>query len=340
MTSFMMEIERGKGDVSESSQRGPADERVSPPTRDDIERAAALLAGRIRRTPLMEIDAGDLGVASGPPQLMLKLEQTQHSGSFKARGALHALLTSEPAPDGVVAASGGNHGVAVAWAARSLGLVANIFVPEIAAPAKVERLSGLGAIVHQVGADYSESLEAAEVFSEERAVTTVHAYDQFAVMAGAGTLARELDRQAAGFDTAGFDTVVVACGGGGLAGGLSSWWGTSKRLVVAETFETATYSGALRQGGPVDVAVSGVAADALGARRLGRLGWEALTAAAAESVLVTDDAVIDAQGVLWDECRLRVEPSGAAALAALRAGAIRCGERERILVVLCGANVA
>jgi threonine dehydratase len=284
----------------------------------------------------MTIDAADLGVSCGASQLLLKLEQTQHSGSFKARGALHALLTAEQAPDGVVAASGGNHGVAVAWAARSLGLAANIFVPDIAAAAKVDRLRRLDAVVHQVGVEYSESLAAAHRFTQDKSVTTVHAYDQFEVIAGSGTLARELDEQTGHA----FDTVVVACGGGGLAGGLSSWWGSAKRLLLVETTGTATYSAALAHGGPVDVSVAGVAADALGARRLGDLPWAALSRTSAESVLVGDEAVAAAQQVLWDEVRLRVEPAAATALAALRVGAVECSPDERVAVVLCGANVS
>jgi threonine dehydratase len=306
----------------------------TPVTPADIEAAAGRLDGRIRRTPVFELDGSDLGVVGGASLLVLKLEQLQHAGSFKARGALNALLCADRAADGVVAASGGNHGVAVAWAARRLGIPANIFVPEIAAAAKIDRLEQLEATVHRLGREYSESLAAAEHFAAHHEVASVHAYDQPEVMAGAGTLARELDDQAPDLDT-----VVVACGGGGLAGGLASWWGTARRLVVVETGGTPTFARALDAGGPVDVEVGGVGADALGARRLGTLGWEALTAVGAESVLVEDAEVLAAQELLWRECRLRVEPAGAAALAALRSDRVELSRTERVAVIVCGANV-
>ena len=308
---------------------------VAIPSRIDIEAAAARLDGRIRRTPTVEIEASDLGVAGGPRSLLLKLEHLQHAGSFKARGALNALLDSDRTGGEVVAASGGNHGVAVAWAARVVGRAAHIFVPEIAAPAKIERLRELGAVVHQTGADYGEALAASDRFRVGRDLTTVHAFDQAEVMAGAATLAREMDDQIDGLDT-----VVVACGGGGLAGGLASWWGAGVRLVVVETEMTATFASARQAGRPVDVEVGGIGADALGAPRLGTMGWEALSSVAAESVLVTDDDVVSAQAKIWESCRLRVEPAAATALAALRAGKVGVSPGERVAVIMCGANVS
>jgi len=299
-----------------------------------ITAAASRLAPHIRTTPVIDVLASDLGV-DAPGALALKLEHLQHTGSFKARGALNALLTAEVGRDGVVAASGGNHGVAVAWAAARIGRPANVFVPEIAAPAKVAALRDHGAEVHQAGAEYSVALAAAEDWSSTRDVTRVHAYDQTEVVTGAGTLAAELDAQCPDLDT-----IIVACGGGGLSGGLSSWFGDGRRIVVVETHETPTYASAVRAGQPVDVAVSGVGADALGARRLGDVGWNALRAVGAESVLVGDDAVLEAQNVLWRAVRLRVEAAGATALAALRVGAIELRESERVGVVVCGANVS
>jgi len=301
--------------------------------RPAIETAAGRLRPHIRRTPVLDVDGADLGVECDV--LALKLEHLQHTGSFKARGALNALLSSTIGNDGVVAASGGNHGVAVAWAASRIGQPANVFVPEIAAPAKVEALHNHGAVVHQVGSEYSAALAAAEEWSVIREVTSVHAYDQTEVVTGAATLAAELDVQRPDLDT-----IVVACGGGGLAGGLSSWFGSARRIVVVETTGTPTYSSALAAGEPVDVAVSGVGADALGARRLGSVGWAALQNSGAQSVLIDDDAVLDAQAVLWRAARLKVEAAGAAALAALRTGAVTLSPSERVAVVLCGANVA
>lgn len=307
---------------------------VAPPTRLDIEKAAARLAGRIRTTPIIELAAADLGVDASLSPVTLKLEHLQQSGTFKGRGAMHALLCSEAAADGVVAASGGNHGVAVAWAAGELGMPAHIFVPHVSAPAKVALLRRYGAHVHQVGSEYSESLEASQAFIADHDVVTVHAYDQFEVMAGAGTLAREIDLQTE------CDTIVVACGGGGLAGGTASWFGTAVRLVLVETRLTPTYATARARGGPSDVRVSGVGADALGARRLGDLGWSALSASSAESVLVDDADVVIARDRLWSSCRLAVEPAGAVALAALQTRPDLFEPDERVLAVVCGANVA
>ena len=280
---------------------------------------------------MFEVRGSDLGLADSGLSLCLKLEHLQHSGSFKGRGALNALLTNDPAPDGVVAASGGNHGAAVAWAAGVTGQAANIFVPEVAAAAKVELLVQLGAVVHQTGALYSDALASSEAFAAGRAVTTVHAYDQLEVMAGAGTVGLEIAA-----DLPAVETIVVACGGGGLAGGIASWFGPSIRLIVAETEGTPTYAEARRRGGPVDVDITGVGADALGARRLGALGWQALSSVDAESVLVSDSAVERSRARLWNRCRLRVEPAAAAAVAA---ACQVSGDLGRTCIVLCGANV-
>ncbi len=281
---------------------------------------------------MVEVDAADLGV-DGVDRVHLKLEFTQHGGSFKARGALHALLTSGHADRGVVAASGGNHGVAVAWAARTLGVTAHIFVPEIAAPAKVAALAALGAQVHQEGRDYSEALAAAGRFDPAGDLATVHAYDQVEVIAGAGTLAREIDDQV-GLP----DTVVLATGGGGLAGGAACWWGSAVRVVAVETEGTPTFAAALAAGEPVDIEVSGIGADALGARRIGALAWTSMRAAGATSAVVSDQDVVEAQRVLWERCRLLVEPAGATGLAALRRGVVPSLGGQRVVVVLCGAN--
>ncbi len=295
----------------------------------DIEAAARRLAPHVRTTPTMHVAGSEIGVDA---ELVLKLEFLQHSGSFKARGATNALLTRPVAPEGVVAASGGNHGAAIAWAAQRFGHVANIFVPTVAAPAKVERLTGYGARVHRVGDVYADALAAADAFCEAHDVTTVHAYDDPVVMAGAGTCARELESQAGGLDA-----LLLACGGGGLSGGAASWLGDRVEVVACETPGTSTYAAALRHGGPVDVTISGVASDALGATRLGSWPWQALASAGATSVVVPDEAVLAARQLLWDWLRVVVEPAAAAPIAALTEGAWMPGGR-RIGVVLCGAN--
>jgi threonine dehydratase len=297
---------------------------------DDIAAASGRLAGQVRRTPVLAVDDGELGPA-GPR--WLKLEVVQHSGTFKARGALNALLTQAVPDAGVLVASGGNHGAAVAWAARRLGHRATIYVPEVVAPAKVARLRAYGAEVRLVPGVYADALDAADEHARQRPVLAVHAYDDPAVVAGAATLAVELDEQVPALDT-----VVVACGGGGLSAGLASWFGARVRLVVVETAGTATFAGALAAGGPVDVAVSGVAADALGATRLGSIAWSALSSVDARSVVVTDEDVVAAQHLLWDRFRVVAEPAASAAVAALTTGAYRPDPDERVAVVLCGAN--
>lgn len=303
---------------------------MGPVSQDDIEAAADRLAGVVRRTPVAEVDAEDLGTTG---RIWLKLEQLQHSGTFKARGAANALRSQDVPPGGVLAASGGNHGAAVAWAAERLGHRATIVVPAVTAAVKVARLRAYGATVEVVPGVYADALAAARRRAEAGDVLSVHAYDEPAVVAGAGTLGPELAQQVPDLDT-----VVVACGGGGLAGGLASWFGRGARLVVVEAPGTATYAAARAAGRPVDVEVSGPTADALGATRLGRLGWRALSAVDAPSVVVADDEVLGARRLLWDRLRLVVEPAAAAAVAALTTGAYRPAPGERVAVVVCGAN--
>ncbi len=235
----------------------------------------------------------------------------------------------------MVAASGGNHGVAVAWAAQRAGFTANIFVPTISAPAKVARLRTYGAIVHQVGDVYGESLDASRAFQSESGATSIHAYDDPVVMAGAGTCGLEFDEQAPGLDT-----IFIACGGGGLAGGVASWFGTRTQIVVCETEGTAAYAKAREAGLPVDVDVSGLAADALGATRIGDAPWEALSSVDAASILVTDEELAAAKNRLWDQLRIVVEPSAATPLAALLSGRWPVPAGGRVGLILCGANTA
>lgn len=293
--------------------------------RDEIRRAAQRIADKVVRTDTHRIDS----------TLTLKLEGAQRSGSFKARGAMNAMLCSTIGVDGVVAASGGNHGAAVAWAAQELGHTANIFVPSIISPSKLEKLNGYGAVVHVEGDEYQETLHAARSFKQGRHCVELHAYDQTEVVLGAGTLAMEIDEQVPDVTT-----VVVACGGGGLSAGLATWWGTSKRLIVVETEGTQTFARSLVAGEPVDVEVSGVAADSLGARRLGNIAWQALMASGAESQVVSDEQVKEAQFQLNNDFDVIAEPAAAAGYAAVLSGQAELTEDESCVVIICGSNTS
>lgn len=304
-----------------------------------IASAAKLIRGHVRVTPIIEVPASDL---VDLPQwagtsLVLKLEHLQYSGSFKARGAAHFIATQPIDPSGVVAASGGNHGAAVAWAAGRFGHAANIFVPTIAAPAKVDMLRRFGATVHQQGAVFREAHVASQTWQEANNAVAIHPYDDPVVMAGAGTTSQEFERQAGLLDA-----VLAACGGGGLVGSAAAWFGRRVEVVACETEGTATYAGAVAAGGPTDIEVSGLAADALGATRLGEHPWQALHAVDAPSVVVTDEQLADAQQRLWDRLRLIVEPSAAAPIAALIAGswAPRTRLAKRVGIILCGGNTS
>jgi threonine dehydratase len=299
-------------------------------TADDIEEAAKRIEQLVRRTPAITVDGSQLETAG---TVSLKLEQLQHSGTFKTRGASNFMLSNEISPAGVVAASGGNHGAAVAWAASQLGHKATIFVPTISAPAKVDRLLSYGADVRQVGAVYAGALQASVEHQASSGATPIHAYEDPAVMAGAGTTGRELEDQVAPMDA-----VLVACGGGGLAGGIATWLGARTRVIACETEHTDGYAQALAAGQPVDVHVSGIAADALGATRIGDLAWEQLSAVGAASVLVTDDEVAQARMVLWDRFRILVEPSAAVPIAALLTGRYQPSPTDHTGVIVCGAN--
>ncbi len=293
--------------------------------RDEIRRAAQRIADKVVRTDTHRIDS----------TLTLKLEGAQRSGSFKARGAMNAMLCSTIGADGVVAASGGNHGAAVAWAAQELGHTANIFVPSIISPSKLEKLNGYGAVVHVEGNEYQETLHAVRSFKQGRHCVELHAYDQTEVVLGAGTLAMEIDEQVPDVTT-----VVVACGGGGLSAGLATWWGTSKRLIVVETEGTQTFARSLVAGEPVDVEVSGVAADSLGARRLGNIAWQALMASGAESQVVSDEQVKEAQFQLNNDFDVIAEPAAAAGYAAVLSGQAELTEDESCVVIICGSNTS
>lgn len=301
-------------------------------TREDIEAAARRVAPHVRRTPVLEVAAAELG-GDGPP-VALKLELTQVTGSFKARGAANLLLSSEVPAAGVAAASGGNHGQAVAWAAQRFGLRATVFVPEVTSPTKRARIAGYGAEVRVGGALYADAQEACDRFVAGTGALRVHPYDAPAIVAGQGTVGRELARQVPGLHA-----VLVAVGGGGLLGGVSSWYRGDVEVVAVEPERSCCLAAALRAGRPVPVDVAGIAADSLGARQVGELAFAAASRWVADAVTVSDEAIVDAQRWLWERCRVAAEPGGATALAALRSGAWRPSAGQRVGVVVCGGNV-
>ena len=299
--------------------------------RESIAATWETIAPHIRRTPLLEVDATDFGLAPGP--LVLKLEYLQHSGSFKARGAFANLLLREMPETGVAAASGGNHGAAVAYAAQKLGVPARIFVPSISSPAKIARIRATGADLMVGGDTYADALAACEAHVASSGALSVHAYDQVETLLGQGTVGLELAAQ-----DPSIDTVIVAVGGGGLIGGIAAWYAGMGRVVGVEPLEAPTLHAALRAGSPVDVAVGGIAADSLGARRVGSLMFPIAQAHVERVVLVDDAAIKRAQAALWDIARIAVEPGGATALAALMTGQIAPAVGERMCVLVCGAN--
>lgn len=303
-----------------------------PPERHEIEAAAERIAGHVRRTPVVELPGSDLDLA-GDVRVVLKLEMLQHTGSFKPRGAFNRILASEIPESGILAASGGNHAQAVAWAGLRLGHATEIFVPETAPAIKVARLHRLGARVVQVGRLYDEAREASERRAAETGALVVHAYDQPEIVAGAGTLAREIEEQTD------VDTVLVAVGGGGLIGGTLSWLRGRTRVVAVEPRACPTLNAAMQAGEPVDVSLGGIAADSLAARRIGSIPFAAASRWLDSTFLVQDEDIVAAQRLLWERLRIVAEPGGATALAALLAGAYRPQAGERVCALVCGANV-
>ena len=299
--------------------------------RREVREAAVRIAPYVRRTPVVVLSGDRVGLAH---DVVLKLEGLQHSGSFKVRGAFATLLARPVPSAGVLTASGGNHGAAVAYAASRLGHRAQVFVPAAAPAAKVERIRRYGAEVTAVGGNYAEAYEASLRQEDRTGALRVHAYDQHDVVVGQGTAAYELSSQAPDLDV-----LVVAVGGGGLIAGCASWYTDSLRIVAVETEGTPTLHAARSAGGPVDVDVSGIAADALGARRIGDIAYDVTQQHVDDAVLVGDDDVLHAQRVLWDELRVLAEPGGATALAALLSGAHVAQPGQRVGVLVCGANV-
>jgi threonine dehydratase len=300
-------------------------------TTSDIDAAAARIAGHVRVTPVMDV-AGDMFGHDTP--VSFKLEFLQHAGSFKPRGAFNTLLSRPMPPAGVAAASGGNHGAAVAYAAGRLGHKARIFVPEISSPAKVEAIRRFGAEAVVEGARYADALAACDAHVARTGALSIHAYDAAATIAGQGTLMREWQAQAPDLDT-----VLIAVGGGGLIAGTAAFAQGCVKVVGVEPEGSRALHAALAAGGPVDVEVNSVAADSLGARNVGSRVHAIAAAHVDHVVLVPDAAILAAQAMLWRDFRIAAEPGGATALAALLSGAYRPAKGERLGILLCGANV-
>lgn len=307
---------------------------VSTATAIDRERIAAteaIIRPYIRRTPTVVVDGQDLDLPG--VTVTFKLELFQHAGSFKARGAFTNLLLREVPEVGVAAASGGNHGAAVAYAAMRLGVPAHIFVPTISSPAKIERIRGYGAELIVGGDRYADALAASEEWAAGSGAMRIHAFDQLETLCGQGTLGLELQQQAPDLDT-----VLVAVGGGGLLAGIAAWYAGSARLIGVEPELSPTLTRALEAGRPVDAEAGGIAADSLAPRRVGELVFPLLRRYLDRVLLVSDNEIREAQGTLWDRLRIVAEPGGAAAFAALRSGRYRPAPGERVGVVVSGGN--
>lgn len=314
---------------------------MSPPPdplfdRDAVRSVEALIRPHVRRTPVLEVDPADFGL-EGIGRLTFKLEYLQHAGSFKARGAFTNLLTREVPEAGVVAASGGNHGAAVAYAAQRLGIPARIFVPEVASPAKLERIRAFGAHLVVGGARYDDARIASEAFLAQSGAISVHAYDQRETLLGQATVGLEFEDQAPDLDA-----ILVAVGGGGLIGGVAGWYGgqasRQAHIVGVEPKTAPTLFRALEAGEPVDAEAGGVAADSLAPRRVGSLMFPIAQRYVDELFLVSDAAILEAQAALWRVLRVACEPGGAAAFAALLSGAWPRRAGAHVGVLICGAN--
>ncbi len=299
--------------------------------RDEIVAACDRIAPYVRRTPVTEVDGAALGL---PHPVTLKLELLQHTGSFKPRGAFNNLLSRQVPEAGVVAASGGNHGAAVGYASAKLGVPARIFAPRIAGEAKLSLIRATGAALEVVEGAYAEAFGASEAWRAQSGALSVHAYDAPETLAGQGTLGAELEEQAPDLDI-----LLVAVGGGGLIGGIASWFGNRLRIIAVEPERAATLATALRDGPEAEVEVGGVAANSLGARRIGRLAYDIARALGIESVTVPDEAITEAQRRLWSTARVLAEPGGATALAALTSGRFEAPSGARVGVLICGGNI-
>jgi threonine dehydratase len=300
-------------------------------TREAVAATYQRIRPHIRRTPILELAAEDLGLEGVAP--VLKLELTQHSGAFKARGAFANLLLRDVPAAGVAAASGGNHGAAVAYAAMRLGHKARIFVPEISSPAKIARIRSYGADLAVGGKAYAEALAACEAYIAETGALSVHAFDQAETMLGQGTVGLELEVQVPDLDT-----VLVAVGGGGLIAGVAAWYEGRIKVVGVEPRLAPTLSMALAAGGPVDAPAGGIAADSLAPKRIGELVFPVARRHVSHAVLVEDEDIVHAQQALWESVRIVAEPGAAAPLAALLSKAYVPGKGERVGILVSGAN--
>jgi len=302
--------------------------------RAGIAAAHDFIRPHIRRTPTLEVDSADFGLQPSY-RLSFKLELLQHTGSFKPRGAFTNLLLRQVPAAGVVAASGGNHGAAVAFAAMRLGVPARIFVPTVASPSKVRLIQQCGAHIVIEGDRYADALAASERWADESGAMPVHAYDQPETLLGQGTVAAELEQQAPALDT-----VLVAVGGGGLLGGITAWYagGRMVRLIAVEPEEAPTLSSALAAGQPVDAKAGGIAADSLAPRRVGELMFPLAKQYLHSALLVSDDAIAHSQQEFWRVLRIAAEPGGAAAFAAILSGRYQPDAGERVGVIVCGGN--
>lgn len=301
-------------------------------SRHDIEAAAARIEGRVRRTPVIHLEKTAFGLDA---EISLKLELFQHTGSFKPRGAFNRILAAKVPPAGVITASGGNHGQAVAYASKVLGIEAEIFVPEGSPPLKAERIRRYGAAVTVTGQYYDDAMDACRERAVETGALLVHPYDHPDVVSGQGTVGREMGGQLPEIDT-----VLVAVGGGGLAAGVAAWYRSERRVVAVEPEGCAALARALDAGRPVEVSVGGIAADSLGARQIGDVPFEIAREHVAAAVLVSDEAIIEARQRLWDRLRIVAEPGGVASLAALLSSAYVPAPGERVGVIICGGNTA
>jgi threonine dehydratase len=300
-------------------------------TRQTIAATYELIRSHVRRTPVIEVDATDFGLSGHP--IVFKLELLQHTGSFKPRGALASLLSRPVPAAGVVAASGGNHGLAVAFAARKLGVPARIFVPNVSAATKRDRIRELGADLVISGERYADALAASREFAAASGAMEIHAFDQVETLLGQGTMGLEIEEQCKGLDT-----LLVAVGGGGLIGGMAAWFAGRVRLVAVEPRTAPTLYRAREAGRPVDAEAGGIAAESLAPRQVGQFMFPLAQKYVEQAVLVEDEAIREAQQALWRVMRVASEPGGAAAFAALLSGVSRPAAGERVGVVLCGSN--
>jgi threonine dehydratase len=299
--------------------------------REGIARVEKIIRPHIRRTPLVAVDGADFGLEGG--DIIFKLELLQHGGSFKARGAFTNLLMRDVPRAGVVAASGGNHGVAIAFAAMKLGVPAKIFVPSVASKEKTDRIRACGAELVIAGQRYAEALAASEEWVAQSGAMAVHAYDQPETLLGQGTVGLEFEEQAPDLDT-----LLVAVGGGGLIGGVAAWYGGRINIVGVEPEAAPTLANAIRAGRPVDSEAGGIAADSLAPKRVGELMFPIAQSYVSSVVLVPDEAIQEAQIELWKVMRVAAEPGGAAAFAALLSRRYEPAAGERVGVLVCGGN--